>query len=414
MKKFHLGCLASLLLFSGCSIFERPATVSEPPAQPKELEPLQSDTLNPAQANTKKKEGRGSNLQTQLPAIQIEFHRPDRGPSEQSAEPSTGTLDSDLLDKDLLDKELLDPESQNKKLLNKHSVNDLANPTTKVNRFHWAEIASLCKQLNEKLFSLSLDQCLNLQFSANALSVLQRPLVHQDFINAAPANAPRKRVLIIGGIHGDEYSSTSVVFKWMAMIQENGHSIFDWRFLPSANPDGLLRNKPQRQNANNVDLNRNFLTQDWYEQATSKWRSKYNSDPRRFPGNGPASEPEVKWIVQQIKDFKPDAIISLHAPYGRVDFDGPPEGPTKLGALTAIRLGVFPGSLGNYTGVDLKIPTVTLELPSADKIPAKLEISSMWQDLQIWLCNHLEERCDAAAMPNGSGALDPVDVVNNQ
>ncbi len=409
MKKFHLGCLASLLLFSGCSIFERPATVSEPPAQPKELEPLQSDTLNPAKANIKKKEGRGSNLQTQLPAIHIESHHPDKDPSEQSAEPSTGSLDSDLLDK-----ELLDQESQNKKLLNMHSDNDLATPATKVNRFQRTEIASLCKQLSDKLFSLSLDQCLNLRFSANALSVLRRPLVHQDFINANPANAPRKRVLIIGGIHGDEYSSTSVVFKWMAMIQENGHSIFDWRFLPSANPDGLLRNKPQRQNANNVDLNRNFLTQDWYEQATSKWRSKYNSDPRRFPGDSPASEPEVKWIVQQIKDFNPDAIISLHAPYGRVDFDGPPEGPTKLGALTAIRLGVFPGSLGNYTGVDLKIPTVTLELPSADKIPAKLEISSMWQDLQIWLCNHLDEQCDAAAIPNGSGALGSVDVVHNR
>ena len=394
MRKHYIGGLVGLFLITGCSIFERPTPSSEKPQELKKLEHQQSELPDLRQINTG-----GSIAQPQLRVIDNESQSTEKFAPKQIKEPGA---------------ELPNKQLPNKELLDKHRVSDLGTPATKINRFQRTEIASLCKQLSDKLFSLSLDQCLNLRFSANALSVLRRPLVHQDFINANPANAPRKRVLIIGGIHGDEYSSTSVVFKWMAMIQENGHSIFDWRFLPSANPDGLLRNKPQRQNANNVDLNRNFLTQDWYEQATSKWRSKYNSDPRRFPGNGPASEPEVKWIVQQIKDFNPDAIISLHAPYGRVDFDGPPEGPTKLGALTAIRLGVFPGSLGNYTGVDLKIPTVTLELPSADKIPAKLEISSMWQDLQIWLCNHLEERCDAAAMPNGSGALDPVDVVNNQ
>jgi len=382
MKKFPLGCLANLLLFSGCSIFERPVTLTKPPEQPKKLNKI----LEPEELKAKlnKREDTGG-TQSQSTTIDDQHHSAAKYPPEQIAESST-----ELLEKKFLDKELLETKVATK------------------------EVDHLCKQLSDKLFSVSLDQCIKQKFAANALSVLRRPLVHQDFINANPANAPRKRVLIIGGIHGDEYSSISVVFKWMAMIQENRHSIFDWRFLPSANPDGLLRNKPRRQNANNVDLNRNFLTQDWYEQATSKWRSKYNSDPRRFPGDNPGSEPEVKWIVQQIADFKPDAIISLHAPYGRVDFDGPPEGPTKLGALTAIRLGVFPGSLGNYAGVDLKIPTVTLELPSADKIPARLEISSMWQDLQVWLCNHLDEQCDAVAMPNGSGALGSVDVVHKR
>ena len=394
MKRHCIGGLIILLFITGCSIFERPSPPSEKNQKLKKLQSPQSAPPDSQQKNTR--EGTAA---PKFPAMDNESQTAKKKAFEPTKEPRDG-----LLNKELPDNELLKTDS----------VSDAVTPIAKVDRIEAKEIHNLCKQLSDKLFSLSLEQCVRLPFSANARSVLQRPLVHLDFINADPTKTPRKRVMIIGGIHGDEYSSTSVVFKWMTMIQEKGHAQFDWRFLPSANPDGLLRNKPQRQNANNVDLNRNFLTQDWYEQATSKWRSKYNSDPRRFPGDSPASEPEVKWIIQQITDFNPAAIISLHAPYGRVDFDGPPEGPTKLGALTAIRLGVFPGSLGNYTGVDLKIPTVTLELPSADKIPAKLEISSMWQDLHIWLCNHLDEPCDAAAMPNAPGAGGPVDVVQNR
>ena len=67
-------------------------------------------------------------------------------------------------------------------------------------------------------------------------------------------------------------------------------------------------------------------------------------------------------------------MISQQAPYGRVDFEDPPEGQTNLGALTATRLSVFPGSLGNYSGVDLTISKVTLEPPPAAGNPANQEI----------------------------------------
>ncbi len=38
----------------------------------------------------------------------------------------------------------------------------------------------------------------------------------------------------------------------------------------------------------------------------------------------------------------------------------------------------------------------------------------MWQDLQIWLCNHLNKQYDAAAMPDGSGTLGSVEAVHNR
>ena len=71
-----------------------------------------------------------------------------------------------------------------------------------------------------------------------------------------PARPPR-RVLVIGGIHGDELSSTSLVFHWIAQANQAAAGM-DWRFLPALNPDGLLLARPSRVNANGVDLNRNF------------------------------------------------------------------------------------------------------------------------------------------------------------
>jgi len=46
---------------------------------------------------------------------------------------------------------------------------------------------------------------------------------------------------------------------------------------------------------------------------------------------------------------------------------------------------VYPGSLGNYAGLNKLIPVVTLELPSAGSLPAREQITLMWRDLVAWL-----------------------------
>ena len=63
----------------------------------------------------------------------------------------------------------------------------------------------------------------------------------------------------------------------------------------------------------------------------------------------------------------------MHAPYHLVDYDGPPTAPDKLGSLYLRDLGVFPGSLGNYAGLDLEVPIVTVELDSAGIMPSSTE-----------------------------------------
>ena len=83
--------------------------------------------------------------------------------------------------------------------------------------------------------------------------------------------------------------------------------------------------------------------------------------PRRWPGHKPLSEPESRFVHEQMQSFKPHLIVSIHAPYGVLDFDGPSVPPSKLGRLYLDQVGIFPGSLGNYGGVHKGVPVVTIE-----------------------------------------------------
>ncbi len=70
-----------------------------------------------------------------------------------------------------------------------------------------------------------------------------------------------------------------------------------------------------------------------------------------------------------MNSWKPDVIVSIHAPYGVLDYDGPSTPPERLGRLFLDRVGIYPGSLGNYGGVHRGVPVVTIELPSAIRTP---------------------------------------------
>lgn len=250
---------------------------------------------------------------------------------------------------------------------------------------HQEAVSALCREIGNKLGSVSINDCTKqeLQF-ADGFSVNNRVLTKRDFV-PEDLSEPVSRIMIMGGIHGDEYSSISIMFKWMDLLANQHDSEFHWRFMPLANPDGLLDGEATRQNANGVDLNRNFPSGDWERTALQSWRQTTGSNPRRFPGHSPASEPETQWILQQIEEFKPVVIVSVHAPHALLDFDGPIEAPHKIGHLHLHQLGVYPGSLGNYGGLDLGIPVITLELPSAGIMPSRAEIENMWVDLNDWL-----------------------------
>ncbi|GAC1621332.1 MAG: hypothetical protein NVS9B10_04030 [Nevskia sp.] len=247
-------------------------------------------------------------------------------------------------------------------------------------------VEKACLGLEARVRNFQAQQCRDAGLTAAATKSTEgRPLLFRDFVPATAARGATKRILLLGGIHGDELSSVAVVFQWLELLKSDRYQRYQWRVLPSANPDGLFAAPSQRTNAHGIDLNRNFPTPGWLSRAPAYWKSKARSDPRRFPGTQPGSEPETRWIVEQIREFRPDAIVSVHAPYGLLDFDGPHDPPKKLGYLRLQPLGVYPGSLGEYAGLMLKLPVITMELPQSNEAPSASQSGRIWADLLGWL-----------------------------
>jgi protein MpaA len=181
-------------------------------------------------------------------------------------------------------------------------------------------------------------------------------------IEALLAGTGPSRVLLIGGIHGDEPEGLPVIERLTDEI------ISDRTLTRSAtilivrnlNPDGTADRS--RTNKNGVDLNRNFPASNWDATARQK---------RFHPGSQPGSEPETQVLVELMNEFQPERILVMHATQGKpmVNYDGPArelaEAMSQLnGYVTSDTIGYpTPGSLGSYAGVDKQIPIITLELP---------------------------------------------------
>ncbi len=249
-------------------------------------------------------------------------------------------------------------------------------------------VASACEQISGKLASVTYDECITLGLAETGHhSVDGFPLLVKEYPPLAP-RIPQGRVLLVGGTHGDELSSISVVFKWMHTLQKHHSGLFHWRINPLLNPDGALRPKHSRTNANAVDLNRNFTTPESPRDAALRyWRTRAHGNARRYPGPHPLSEPETAWLYNEIGIFQPDVIVAVHAPYSLVDYDAPnrSNAPKRIGNLHKNLMGTYPGSLGNYAGIHLGIPVITLELPHAGIMPTRRQISWLWTDLVRWL-----------------------------
>ena len=263
-------------------------------------------------------------------------------------------------------------------------------------------VAEWCRSLAERVNGVASSDCMSGAFADSGhKSVNGRPLIVRQI---EPTSRPGAgRVLLIAATHGDELSSVGTVFSWMNMIDENGTG-YQWRVAPVMNPDGLFHEPPTRVNANGVDLNRNLPTAGWAKESRDYWR-RVGFEKRRFPGESAGSEPENQWLAAQIKEFKPNVIISMHAPYGVLDYDGDFPAPQKMGSLNLHRLGVYPGSLGNFASRMQGIPVITVELDDADEPPSDGEIEQMFTDLNGWLDRYFRSVRQASA-DGGNAASD--------
>ena len=127
-------------------------------------------------------------------------------------------------------------------------------------------------------------------------------------------------------------------------------------FIPCLNPDGLQLG--QRTNANGVDINRNFPTQNWELTEKNEF----------FGGEKPASEIETQFVINVINEYQPQTILTLHAPFKVVNYDGPAEQLAEqisqiINYPVEASIGYpTPGSFGTYAGIERQIKTITLEL----------------------------------------------------
>lgn len=176
------------------------------------------------------------------------------------------------------------------------------------------------------------------------------------------------RVLVIGGIHGDEQEGAPAVEALLADGSwRRGATV---RIIRDANPDGTAAGT--RFNSRGVDLNRN-------------WPAS-NFKPSRSRGRSTLSEPETAAVHADILAFRPAIVVVFHSARGGpfVNFDGPAaELAGRFGAAAAradprwrvvAQMGyATPGSLGSYLGVDCGVPILTVEFQRGHEAGAAAE-----------------------------------------
>ncbi len=164
---------------------------------------------------------------------------------------------------------------------------------------------------------------------------------------------PTHRVLVVGGIHGNEPVSPPTVRGLVAAEIPDGIEVL---LVPEANPDGVAAGV--RCNANGVDLNRNFP---W------GWRAETG-------GPGPLSEPETAALAALIEAVTPDVVVWVHQPYGYVSSIGPTvdafENAWAAGSGLPVRPDVTQHGGGeSWTALEAARPSMLIEIDTWNDSP---------------------------------------------
>lgn len=167
-----------------------------------------------------------------------------------------------------------------------------------------------------------------------------------------------KRFLIIGVFHGDEFQGEYFINSYLEKVGEIMPTKNEIFYIPR------LNSSSNRKNPNGVDLNRNFPTKNWVLGENNDY----------FGGNKPNSEIETQFMVELLKNYKFDGIITIHSPYKVINYDGPARDFAAIVQkyvnypITSDIGYPTPGSFGTYCGVERKIPTLTIEIDENEDI----------------------------------------------
>src|SRR6185436_11435746 len=139
-------------------------------------------------------------------------------------------------------------------------------------------------------------------------TVLGRPI---EAVHFTPPSYARERppALLFGAIHGDEAVTQLMLERLADELIERPPGRDTW-IVPCVNVDGVLAGT--RNNANDIDLNRNFASTDWGQ----------NRRPGYHPGSAAEDQPETRALVELIDRIQPMRIVAAHAGRRSVNWDG--------------------------------------------------------------------------------------------
>ncbi len=192
--------------------------------------------------------------------------------------------------------------------------------------------------------------------------------------------------MYVGGIHGSEPSSTSLMRAWMTELEANPNRYAGKRIVvvPAINPDGLAAGS--RTNARGVNLNRNFPTDNWS-------KSIKDTDGTHPTGGGESalSEPEASSLARLTTSYSPRLLLSFHAVGSLVI--GDPGGysasyASRYAGMVGYRdatnngAGSFDynisGAYEDWTFRNVGIPSIVVELSSYSSVNYAGHYKALW------------------------------------
>jgi murein peptide amidase A len=170
----------------------------------------------------------------------------------------------------------------------------------------------------------------------------------------AGSGSAARTILIVGCIHGDECAGAAITSALARTPVPRGVRLW---LVPELNPDGTAAGT--RQNADGVDLNRNF---------PYLWQPI--TDPIYDSGPRPRSEPETRAAIALIRRIRPAVTISYHQHEDVVNLSdggdaGIPRRYAQLAGMRATCLPFTPGDASEWSNHALPGSTAfVVELPA--------------------------------------------------
>ncbi len=188
-------------------------------------------------------------------------------------------------------------------------------------------------------------------------SVDGRPLVAWTY----GSDHARRKVLVVGCIHGNECAGLAITSALRHRPVPRGVQLW---IVPEMNPDGTAADR--RQNANGVDLNRNF-----------PYRWAPISEPVYYSGSRPGSEPETRATMALVRRVHPAVTIWYHQHMDLVAMAGGDRGVARryaqISGLTSTCLTFLSGVETGWSNHTFPGTTsFVVELPAAPVAPTAL------------------------------------------